>query len=355
MTINRDNYESLFLLAVDNELSKQERDMLGEFLNNNTDLKNEFYLLQKSIIPVQEVWYTRKLDLLKSTIISQETEEKILLFIDQELSEKEAVFFKIEMEADEKISTAVHILQKTKLSPDHKIIFDKKQLLFKKEGNKVLPFEWLKFAAAAVFIGAGVFGAIKYLPVFKSVSVIEIATKAAFTTDAVDMAEEISVTKKLPLKIKTATIKSVVEAKEAELLTLKLKKPAQVNIKIILPTELKLNKPNNNLPKPYYEESKMDDLSTLNKPIQSNTNQNFNNAPVIQLTELPNKVYTTSFTDNMDVDKNDHFTFTDEEEEPKKSFLSGFLRKAKRLLERTAKIKESTENLKVANFEFATQ
>ena len=50
MNINRHNYESYFLLYVDNELSVQEIDALNLFIEDNADLKNELEILQQSIL-----------------------------------------------------------------------------------------------------------------------------------------------------------------------------------------------------------------------------------------------------------------------------------------------------------------
>ena len=66
---------------------------------------------------------------------------------------------------------------------------------------------------------------------------------------------------------------------------------------------------------------------------------------------LKNDVYTASLNETAEENKEDKFTFSDDE--PKKSKLTGFLRKAKRVLERNTKIRNSDDNVKVANLEFA--
>jgi len=49
MDINRNNYESSFLLYLDRELNVAEREAVENFLNENADLQKEFNLLQKTI------------------------------------------------------------------------------------------------------------------------------------------------------------------------------------------------------------------------------------------------------------------------------------------------------------------
>lgn len=367
MTINRNNYESFFLLAVDNELSALERNMLEEFLKYNTDLQKEFSLLQKSILPVEEVVFKSKTSLLKQESISAAIEEKILLFIDNELGEKEAGDFILVTKNDDRISAEIQLLHQTKLLPDTKIIFANKQLLYKRDAGKVIPFSWLKFAAAAVFIGVGIFGAIKYLPFANKGLIKDVAIKTTPGKVSKQLAK-INPTATLPQETISAKSSTLTED---QIIAKTIVKPSleknkkQVNLKEDknFAAEQKLNKPDNNLPKPYYEKTSnktVDNspLNTIDKSSSSNTafnNDNSNKTVKITDAAIENKVYTTSFSDNKDADKKDQFTFSDEEEGPKKSRLSGFLRKAKRVLERSTKIKSGNENLKVANFEFATQ
>ena len=96
-------------------------------------------------------------------------------------------------------------------------------------------------------------------------------------------------------------------------------------------------------------------LSILDKVKTIITINDDSNAEKIKSNDPQNNVYATSFSEKNEVNKVDHYSFAEQEDEPKKSRLSGFLRKAKRVLERNTKMKASNENLKVANFEFATQ
>ena len=361
MTINRNNYESFFLLAVDNELSALEKNMLDEFLNNNTDLQKEFSLLQESILPAEDIIFKDKKYLLKTESIPAAMEEKLLLFLDNELSENEVHKFKLAILNDDKIRTEIELLQQTKLLPDTKIIFANKKLLYKKETGKVIPLNWLKFAAA-VFIGFGVWGAIKYLPFVSKFQANNVAVEGSLPNKVSKQLAEInSITAPVPQETKIT--KNLALTKEHTIAKIIIKPSLQIPKKQgdlkankIFTTEQKLSKPDNNLPKPYYEKanSRPGSNNQVNTIDNSTINDiTFNKNPEKNIgTTLQSKIYTTSFTET---NKEDQFTFSDDEEEPKKSRISGFLRKAKRVLERNTRIKASNENLKVANFEFATQ
>ena len=54
MEINRNNYESFFLLYLDRELNPSEMAEVEKFLDENADLQKEFSLLQQTIlVPVR--------------------------------------------------------------------------------------------------------------------------------------------------------------------------------------------------------------------------------------------------------------------------------------------------------------
>ena len=361
MTINRNNYESIFLLAVDNELSAPERNMLDNFLKNNTDLQKEFSHLQNSIVPAEEIVFKGKLNLLKPELISLELVEKILLFIDNELDEEAISNFKLEMASDEQLSNAINIFRQTKLTPQLQIIFANKQLLYKKENNKVVYFNWLKYAAAAVFIGFGIWGAIKYLPLSSNGLENPLAQKTSIQTNLHNANNVGSITQITPgIKVPTTTKSRV---KEVEYISKKtenktagtLKKQPGLRVYESLALVKENSKINNNLLKINNQKTIENIISDLDKTTNINTINEHSNTEKNKPNNPQNNIYTTSFSGNNEENKVDHYSFTEQDDEPKKSRLSGFLRKAKRILERNTKIKASNENLKVANFEFATQ
>ena len=62
MEINRNNYETFFLLYLDRELNPSEMSEVERFVNENADLENEFSLLRKTIlVPAQTVFDQKEL------------------------------------------------------------------------------------------------------------------------------------------------------------------------------------------------------------------------------------------------------------------------------------------------------
>ena len=62
MEINRNNYETFFLLYLDRELNPLERQDVEKFLGENADLQKEFLLLQQTIlIPAETVFEQKEL------------------------------------------------------------------------------------------------------------------------------------------------------------------------------------------------------------------------------------------------------------------------------------------------------
>ena len=66
MNINRDNYETFFLLYVDNELSAPERNALELFIQDNADLQEELEMLQQSTIEPEPIIFKGKSSLFKT-------------------------------------------------------------------------------------------------------------------------------------------------------------------------------------------------------------------------------------------------------------------------------------------------
>ena len=97
MKINRNNYESFFLLYIDNELSAEEKTEVENFLLKNSDLSDEFDLLRDTKLADEGLTIFEHKELLyKSTALHIDTEnceEWFLLYTDNELStdEKESV------------------------------------------------------------------------------------------------------------------------------------------------------------------------------------------------------------------------------------------------------------------------
>src|SRR5205085_7129195 len=85
-------------------------------------------------------------------------EEYLISYIDNELNDAERMaFFKFVM-ANPQVEEELAIYQQTKLQPEKEIVFENKQILYRREEKvKVITIQWWKIAvAAAVILAAGI-------------------------------------------------------------------------------------------------------------------------------------------------------------------------------------------------------
>jgi hypothetical protein len=360
MNINRHNYESFLLLYIDNELCAADRNAIELFVQDNADIKQELYMLQQSIVQPDIITFKAKNNLLKPEAFTTSTEEKLLLYIDKELSVPLMRELETMMAADDRLSTELGLLQQTKLSVDSNIIFADKHLLYREEQDRVIPFGWWKLVAAAVIVGFGLWGMKAYVnkpgvvtamqvavnpTVHRFNTVIETPVKKLSQESIVAITQIAATEEASPLK----KVKQAVQIKKQRVIV-----PRQ---NVLVKEEKIINKPSNNLPKPYFENSSkpgsnQDQIASVTPQMQQN-NLNAGTDKKTQPALNNNNVYTAAFSESANDTKEDRFTFSDDE--PKKSRIAGLLRKAKRLLERNTKMKTGDNNVKVANLEFALQ
>jgi hypothetical protein len=182
MNINRNNYETFFLLYADGELRADERKAVEEFVAENEDLRIELEMLQATILPAEEITFTDKSFLYRETIFDTKLQEKLLLKIDDELAEKELADVNTMLDTNADAAKEYELLLRTKLDATEKIIFEEKHLLYKKERDNVVVFGWLRWAAAAVLIGFGLFFGLKFFGNSTTEPIKEIATKTIIKT-----------------------------------------------------------------------------------------------------------------------------------------------------------------------------
>jgi hypothetical protein len=360
MNINRHNYESFFLLYIDNELCAADRNAVELFVLDNADLKPELYMLQQSIVQPEIITFKAKNNLLKPDAFTTSTEEKLLLYIDRELSVPLRKELETMMAADDRLSTELGLLQQTKLSVDSNIIFTDKHLLYREEQDSVIPFGWWKLAAAAVIVGFGLWGMKVYVNKPGVVTTLQVAAKPTVQPSSPVLETPVKKLSQEPI----VAITPIVATEETSPLK-KVNRTVQIKEqRVIVPRqnvlvkeEKTIIKPINNLPKPYFENnskpvSNQNEIASVTPKTQQN---NFNDGidKKSQPASNNNNVYTTTFSESASDTKEDQFTFSDDE--PKKSRIAGLLRKAKRLLERNTKMKTGDNNVKVANLEFALQ
>jgi hypothetical protein len=368
MNINRHNYETFFLLYTDNELSVAERKAVDEFVIANPDLLEELDMLKDSILLPDNIEFNFKNSLLKSELITDDIQEKLLLHLDNELAPTEKTEIEYLIKKDAGIAKEWNILQATKLTANETIVFEDKQSLYRKEAGRVVAFPWRKMAAAAVLIGFGVWGGMAYLKNDTKIKVNEMATIETVqpTENRVKAKPQQTIPADTMVGMRGDDIASTKEIATPKLASTKSEVTVKRNADKVKDnsTETAVATPqkDNNLPKPYFE--------NINKP-ESNKTIIASVTPLKQPTNIVDpgnnvsaantdkqdaaNVYasTTSFTDNSEETSN-HILYMDEEK-VKKTKIGGFFRKVKRVVERTTNIKTGGNNFKVANLEFAIQ
>src|SRR5687768_12958209 len=83
--INLSNYEEYFILYMDNELDAGQKLMVEEFVAQHPQLAEELDLLLSTKLPMDDLSFAGKEDLLSSAMKVNTVDESLLLYIDNEL------------------------------------------------------------------------------------------------------------------------------------------------------------------------------------------------------------------------------------------------------------------------------
>ena len=131
MNINLNNYESFFLLYIDNELPVAEKKAVEEFLKEHSYLQDEFDLLKETILPAEENSFAFKGSLLKPVLSEQALQENLLLHLDNELTGEKKESLEKQLLTDDQLQKDWAILRKTKLNADDIISHPDKTALYR--------------------------------------------------------------------------------------------------------------------------------------------------------------------------------------------------------------------------------
>lgn len=367
MDINRHNYETFFLLYVDNELSAAERKAVDVFVLENTDLKEELELLQQTVFNATDIVFENKASLLKDEQAS--LKENLLLYLDKELDKTAALQTEQLLRSDSVAQKEFALLQKTQLQPDMAIVFADKKSLYRKEEGRVVGFAWWRVAAAAVLLGFGIWGAVSLLNNKTTESAAVAGTKGIKNTaPQTPLPATVPVQSTIPAVTDVQT-NTALAGKEVNSRKQKNNLPAPQ----ILPLDAQKNnnntiakqdnnkKPSNNLPTPDYNNfnnNSSNQIVASNVPKTDNATANTNSGKTaaVAIPENTNAAdgyaLNTKFTQSNGDEPNNDALLNMDEDNVKKSKLGGFLRKVKRLVERNANIKTGN-GIKVASFDIA--
>lgn len=159
MNININNYESFFLMYVDNELSAAEKASVDAFIQAYPYLGEELQLLQSMVLPTDENVVLDKNSLYRSSAIEENMQEAMLLQLDNELPEASSKELVKNIEADKVLQQNWDLLLKTRL-PAEEIVFADKMSLYKREPATIVSFRFVRWAVAAALLAAGLFTAV---------------------------------------------------------------------------------------------------------------------------------------------------------------------------------------------------
>ena len=162
MNINLDNYESFFLLYVDNELCATEKAVVDAFVQQYPYLASELELLQGLVLPAVETDSLDKNNLYRSAALEHNMQEAMLLHLDNELPEASSKELILCMEGSELLQQNWQQLLKTRL-PEEAVIFVDKHALYKKEPARIVSFRVMRWAVAAALLAAGLFTVVSLL------------------------------------------------------------------------------------------------------------------------------------------------------------------------------------------------
>lgn len=349
MEINRNNYEEYFLLYADNELSATEKKVVEIFLQENPDLKEEFLMFQMTVNrPEKEIKLSDKSFLLKEPtafINDQNCDEIFVAYFDNELSAEERKEVEEFAEKHPAHKASFGLFAKAKLEPDASIVFPHKKQLYRKPARVIPVYLW-RSAAAAVVIGFGMWFAIGYFnkpsdqnPLaseIKSGNVQQAKAKDSVHHQPENSTKQSEITASAPKEEKDPVVKEdkkpVVEKTHAQYAVTKpeIKTNPATEEKNIAQVNTKQEVESNHLPEPV--KVNPDNGNNANQVAVNNAVQKV--APVETSTQNP-VAQRVSYIEPEE-NHNQNYVFYDvPAEEFKKTKVGGFLKKVKRIVERT--------------------
>jgi hypothetical protein len=382
MNINRHNYEEFFLLYVDKELSAAGKKAVDVFVKENPDLRAELQALQQTVVKPDNIGLDKKDWLYMEQDITA-LQEDLLLYADDELKAADKKTIELLLSNDKAAQSEWSVLQQTKLQPDMAVVFADKQSLYRKETGRVVGIRWWRVAAAAILVGIGLWTGVT---VYKNnnkttagsgelandgkTSPGEIKSIVPANTTSGTMQPDKNLTAE---NATSTTAQKNNEGKMIENIVPGVEKKNDQNI--ITPKENALvqnsnNKiPDNNLPKPPLQIiNRNESNETKVPPVLSENNNSTrvsgNEVAVVKTNPKENPVdVNNSNTDpnvkvlqvanNKTSEEEDNNRYLNvDDDKGKRTALGGFLRKAKRVLERTTNVKTG-DGVKIAGFEIA--
>ena len=361
MNINLNNYEEYFLLYADNELSDKERHEVENFVKQFPGFEEEFNMVKLTInFPDESVSLADKSFLIKnetSTFINENNyEEAFILYHDNELTDEQKSETEKFVNLHPELKLEFQLIGQAKLTPETLVVFPGKKWLYRKEKvGRVIPIIFWKSVAAAVLIGFGLWFSTSYFNLQKGERALSVHEN---NTKLPKMGKQIIVPQTATDKENTvlsSARKKIIEIEKSD------NNKEEKGSKIIQEKEgnsntiSKSDLGNKNLPKEKVIEIKEDNIPEIiaaNDLIskvpdleRSNSasvkNEVAQHVDKIETAVLPNQFAQNAFFSNnsevADVNTNNdnYFFYNVPSDEFKKSRVGGFLKKVKRIVERS--------------------
>lgn len=146
-------------MYVDNELPAADRKAVELFVQQNPDLQSEMEMLHQTVMKADDIVLEKKDWLYMQEDISA-MQETLLLYADNELGPDESAAVEHMLDADDAVRAEWGILKQIKYEADRTVIFENKQALYRKEPARIIYITWRRAAAAAVLAGFGLWAGI---------------------------------------------------------------------------------------------------------------------------------------------------------------------------------------------------
>jgi len=149
--IHTGNYESFFLLYIDQELNDAQMKMVDEFLLSHPELQSEFDLLMSTRLPVEHFSFDKE-SLMAENMHPGSVAEDLLLYIDDELPADKKNIIEFELASNKDYQQQFESLKLARLDASEIIEYPNKKELYR-HTERVIAFRpWMRVAAAAVVI-----------------------------------------------------------------------------------------------------------------------------------------------------------------------------------------------------------
>jgi hypothetical protein len=156
MMITRDNYEPFFLDYLEGNLEESMIDQFLDFLEQNPDLKEELQLFDSIHLPEEQVAFSGKQHLYKSTQDEKPAfEMKTIAYMEGDLKDDERESFETYIAAHPELQKEYELFGKTRLFADTNIKFPDKNKIYRKAATTIV-LNWVARAAAVIVLIWGI-------------------------------------------------------------------------------------------------------------------------------------------------------------------------------------------------------